>query len=163
MVLFFKSCSKKFNSSSCSKKFNSSSHVQKVQFFESCSKRVQFFESQSKKRRFKSLSHIGKQERFNSLSHIEKRLQLCQSYWEEVHKRGSILWVIYKEFNFLSHFSQKKISILWVFFLTQGSILWIIFLEKKRFNSMGLLKKEKILWVSFFLISILWVMSEKKS
>ena len=35
---------------------------------------------------FNSLSHIGKQERFNSLSQKE-RLQLFESYWEEVHKK----------------------------------------------------------------------------
>ena len=137
-VQFFASYSKKgFNSLRHIQK-------KKVQFFELYSKKVQlyesfkefntlffnlfsktFFESDSKKgsilwvklkkkKGFNSLSHIGTQEKLNSWSLTVKRLQLFESYWEEVQK-NSILWVIYKEFNSVSHFS-KKISIFWVAF-----------------------------------------------
>ena len=71
-------------------------------FFESWKKWVQLFESCWKKN-------------FNSLSHTEKRFI----------KRGSILWVISKEFNSLSNFLKKK---------KKSSILWLFFFDT-RFNS----------------------------
>ena len=116
-----------------------------VRFFESyAKKKVQFFESEKK---------------FNS----------C---WEEVHKRGSIQWVIYKEFNPLSHcWKKKRVQFFESFF--QGSILWVIFPDrinhfceskflqnkfyescwKNGFNSVSHVKQKG---------SILWVMSKKK-
>ena len=147
---------KKFNSMSHSKsstlcffltffqKHSLSQIQKKVQFFESYSKKkvqpiesnqkthTQFFESNwRKKKRFNSLSHIGTQEKLNSWSLTVKRLQLFESYWEEVQKKtqfyesftkSSILWVI---------FLRKKISIFESLFLTQGSILWIISVKKE--------------------------------
>ena len=77
-------------------RFYSFSHAQKIQLYELHSK-VQFFESDQNK---------------------------CNSYWEEVHKRGSIQWVIYKEFNPLSHCwkKQKRVQFFESFFQT-GSII----------------------------------------
>ena len=70
-------------------------------------KGVQPFESYKKhtilwvklKKNFNSLSHNGTQEKLNSWSHTAKRLQLFESYWEEVHK---------KRFNPISHFKRVQ-------------------------------------------------------
>ena len=140
-IQFFDSCSRNFHSWS---HFFKQSSILRVSL-----KNVQFIESHSK--RFDSLSHTPKRGRFYSFSLAQKKIQLFElhskkvqffesdkkkfnSYWEEVHKRGSVPWIVYKEFNSLSHFSKKKISILWVF-STQSSILWI------RFNSLSILTK----------------------
>ena len=84
-----------------------------VRFFESYSKKrkVLFFLSRSKK---KPLLWVTFKE--GSILWVRFFKKKTNSNWEEVHKRGSILWVVYKEFNSLSHFS-KKISIFWVSFL----------------------------------------------
>ena len=123
------------------KKFNSLSHTpkrrrfhaqKKKQFFELHSKKVQFFESEK--------------EKFNS-------------YWEEVHKRGSIQWVIYKEFNSLSHCWNKQ----------KGSILWVIFWDgiifKKLKKNLDSTKKKAQFFESngWKKSSILWVQCKKGS
>ena len=102
-----------------------------VRFFESYSKKVQFFGSEK--------------EKFNS-------------YWEEVHKRGSIQWVIYKEFNSLSHWKNKR-----GFNSLSHFLGWIFFFKKKiQFGTHT--KKGSILWVKWLKkSSILWVQCKKSS
>ena len=134
-VQFFESSAKKVqlfqsNSKRCStlwvifcEKFCSLSRIdqRRVQF-ESCQKVIhteERFNSLSILKKFNSLSHIGKQERFNSSRHIEKKdFNSLSHIGKRFIKRGSILWVFYKE----SHS--------WSLFLTHGSILWVIFLDQ---------------------------------
>ena len=135
--------------------------LEKVQFFESILRklglnslspfleiRFNFWVNQKKK--INSLSHVGKQWRFNSSRHIEKkgsllwvkgRVQFCESCWKEgftsvSDKKSSILWV----------FFVSKNSILWVM-SRKGSILWVIFLKKEVQFCESCKKKSSILWV----------------
>ena len=99
-----------------------------VQFCES--KKIQFFESYSKKKSSILWVILQKEEgsfesfskKINSLSQIQKNVHFFESISKEssisyiekrFKKKSSILWVIYKEFNSVSHFSTKKISIFW--------------------------------------------------
>ena len=172
-VRFFESIKKTF--SQFQKKFNSLSHVEKrrVQFFESCEKN-QFWVFKKLKsfifdffnRKFQFLSRIQKNG-IDSLSRIQKKSSILwvirkkkfNSYWEEVHERGSIQWVIYKEFNSLSHCwnKQKRVQFFESFF---G--MWLFF--KKIFQFWTHIKKGSILWVKWLKkSSILWVQCKKDS
>ena len=89
----------------------------------------------------------------------KEEVQFNESYWKTStllvilrrgsKKKSSILWVIYKEFNSVSHLSKKKISIFWVSFFTQGSILWIILVKKEEVQFCKSYKNSSILWVLF--------------
>ena len=152
-----------FFESHLKKRFNSLSHFEKKgQFFESdLQKKVQFFESYSKK---KKVPRSKKKQFFElhskKVQFFESEKEKFNSYWEEVHKRGSIQWVIYKEFNSLSHCWNKQ----------KGSILWVIFWDgiifKKFKKKFGLNQKKK---AQFFesngwkKSSILWVQCKKGS
>ena len=106
--------------------------------------RAQFFESNSK-----NPVHF-----FESM---QKKNQFFASYWKKTStllvilrsskKRGSILWVLYKEFHPLSLFFLTQGSILWVILLEHwGSIFWVIF-QKSGSIFFWVSQKKIILWV----------------
>ena len=99
-----------------SNKAQFSESYEKVQFFESYSKKVQFFEFFFSKK--KSIYWDIWKKVFNSLSHIQKKVF---NSWSNIEKKGSILRVILKrrvqfcesffqkeKFNSWSHIQQKK-------------------------------------------------------
>ena len=166
----------KFFESYSKKRFNSLSHTQKeVQFIESYSlKKVQPFESNSKthnslsqieeKKRFNSLSHMGTQEKLNSWSHTAKRLQLFESYWEEVHKKRfnsmshfkrvqffesykrkikSLRHIQRKRVQFFESYSKKKISSLRHFKKMKERLNSLRHFEEKDFNSLSNIGKQE--------------------
>ena len=106
-------------------------------------KRVQFFESYSK-RGFISLSHIEEEVQcFESYSIILSQIEENQSLVPWVVLKKSILWIILKKINPLSHIFQK-IQFLKVIFFKKAQVsesYW-----KKRFNSLSHLKKGSIYW-----------------
>ena len=169
-VQFFETFLRKFG-------LNSLSHILEIRFNFFC---------QSKKK-FNSLSHVGKQERFNSSRHIEKRgsllwvkrrVQFCESF----SLQEKFDWVILKKrFNSLSHIEKKKLNSeankkKVQFFASHEkkvSILCVIFKEKG-FNPLNQRKisslrniffQKNIQFFESFLSkkSILWVIFEKKS
>ena len=104
-----------------------------------------------------SLSHIGKQERFNSSRHIEKKDFNSLSHIEKRFiKRGSILWVLYKEFhslslffffdtrfNSLSHISWSNVSILCVIWKKKVFIS-LRHIQRKGFNSLRRIERKRV-------------------
>ena len=146
--------------------------------------KVQFYESYFLIKWSNSLRHLKEKgcnslriwkKGLNSLTHIKNSI-----LWD---MKKSILWVIFKKFDSLSHTKQKKFnswshiwrkvqffeskkSVLWVKikrvqffesrFCLKNSILWVIF--SRRFHSSNQIFFKKKLFASFFeKSSILWV------
>ena len=115
------------------------------------------------------------------MSHCKN--QFCESYWQKVHKRVSILRVIFlkrvqflescwKEgFNSLSHIGKKKVPFFDSYFqkgfksLSHIQFLESIFFwQKEQIFESGFFKKKKrsILWVIFFTKFNSWSEIEKR-
>ena len=106
---------------------------------------VQLIESYWKTRRVQFLESYWKKS-----SILRVILEKSWILWVNLHKKNSILWVIFKSgfnfyescwrerFNFVSHVEKK------------GWILWS-FSKKKKFNSLSHVKKDSILWVIFLI------------
>ena len=109
--------------------------VSSVNFF---NQKFQFFESHSKNG-FDSLSRTQKKK----VHFFESEKEKFNSYWEEVHERGSIQWVIHKEFNSLSHCWNKQKG----FNSLSHFLGWNYFFKKIFEKFWTHTKKSSILWV----------------
>ena len=138
------------------KKFNSLGHIQEKGsiHWDILKKKVQFFESSWKEtilyfriKRSSTLWVFSFDTRFNSLSHSSRKSSILRVIFDKIrsqffesYSRNPVQFFSYWKEGFTS-VSEKKGSILWVFFASKkNSILWVIL--KKRFNSLNHTQKD---------------------